>query len=160
MPDLDAFCTDLAVTVTVVIDETSGAVKTPADEIDPVLALQVTPELKLPVPITDAEQLLVCSDSIIDGEQVAVTDVMFDDPHPATKMRAPSINEIQIMLRIVIAQQSTVIVALTQRIPTVESARFLSDDKWVLEFVSHAELCSPMIRSRRSGFKALTWNAQ
>lgn len=45
--------------VTAVIDDTTGAVNKPEDEIVPALAVQVTAELKFPVPATVAEHWLV-----------------------------------------------------------------------------------------------------
>lgn len=78
MPDLDVSCDEVAVMVTGVVEGTIGALKTPEAVIEPPLAIHVTPELKLPVPVTDAEHWLVWPDWTVDGEQDAVTDVMVD----------------------------------------------------------------------------------
>jgi len=56
MPDFVVSCVEVAVTVTG--SDTLpplGAVNKPEAEIDPLLAVHVTAELKLPVPITVAE---------------------------------------------------------------------------------------------------------
>jgi hypothetical protein len=56
VPDFEVSCVEVAVTVT--SSDTFpalGALNTPEDEIDPVLAVHVTAELKFPVPITVAE---------------------------------------------------------------------------------------------------------
>jgi len=45
--------------VTDVVEDTTGAVNRPVDEIVPALALHVTALLKLPVPVTVAEHWLV-----------------------------------------------------------------------------------------------------
>jgi hypothetical protein len=54
VPATLVFCVEVAVTVTVVIVVTEGALNRPAAEIVPALALQVTALLKLPVPFTVA----------------------------------------------------------------------------------------------------------
>jgi hypothetical protein len=59
VPEMAVFWVEVAVTVTVVVEETVGAVRTPAVEIEPAFAVQVTDELKLPVPVTVAEHWLV-----------------------------------------------------------------------------------------------------
>jgi len=56
--------------------DTTGAVNRPAAEIVPALALQVTAELKFPVPVTVAEHWLVWLDWMVEGEHATVTDVM------------------------------------------------------------------------------------
>ena len=78
VPDFVASCVEDAVTVTVVVEETVCAVNKPEDVIVPALAVHVTAELKLPVPVTDAEHWLVWPDCIFDGEQDAVTDVIVE----------------------------------------------------------------------------------
>jgi hypothetical protein len=55
-----------------------GAVKRPADDICPPLVVQVTVELKFPVPMTVAEHWLVWPEVTIEGEHDDVTDVMVD----------------------------------------------------------------------------------
>jgi len=60
VPDFDVSCVETtAVTVTDVVEETVCAVNKPVDVIVPALAVHVTAELKLPVPVTDAEHWLV-----------------------------------------------------------------------------------------------------
>jgi hypothetical protein len=58
-PDLVVSCVDMAVTVTVPTVE--GAVNRPEELIVPALALQVTPELYVPVPVTVAVHCEVCA---------------------------------------------------------------------------------------------------
>ena len=55
-PDLVESCVEVAVIVAV---PAPAGVKTPADVIVPPLAVQLTAELKLPVPVTLAVQVLV-----------------------------------------------------------------------------------------------------
>jgi hypothetical protein len=76
VPNLVGSWVDVAVTVTFVVEETTGAVSRPADEIWPTLAAQVTVEAKFPVPITVAEHWLVWPDWTVEGEHDAVTDVI------------------------------------------------------------------------------------
>lgn len=64
-------------------------VKTPAELIVPPVADQFTVELKLPVPFTVAEQLLVCEAVIDDGEHEAVTEVMVDGAAETTTLLEP-----------------------------------------------------------------------
>jgi hypothetical protein len=59
VPDTPEFWTEVAVTVSTRLVLTTGAVSTPEAEIEPALALQVTVETKLPVPVTVAEHWLV-----------------------------------------------------------------------------------------------------
>ena len=80
VPATLVFCVEVAVTVTDVIVVTEGAVNKPAEEIVPALALHVTPELKLPVPLTVAEHWLVPPDATVVGEQLTVTEVTVDPP--------------------------------------------------------------------------------
>jgi hypothetical protein len=68
-----------------------GAVNKPEMEIVPALAAHVTPELKLPVPVTVAEHWLVWPYRMIEGEQVTVTDVIVDDPLPPPPQAAISV---------------------------------------------------------------------
>jgi hypothetical protein len=60
VPDIEVSCVDVAVIVTTndALPE-DGAVNKPELEMLPALAVHVTPELKLPVPITIAEHWLV-----------------------------------------------------------------------------------------------------
>jgi hypothetical protein len=84
-PDLEVSCVEVAVMVTGVLVATVCAVTEPEDEIVPALAglaLHVTVELKLPVPITVAMHWLVWPEVTVDGEQATVTDVMVDPPFP------------------------------------------------------------------------------
>jgi pyruvate-formate lyase-activating enzyme len=67
---------EVAVIVTEVALETGGAVNRPDELTLPALADHVTAELKLPVPDTFAEQLLVWSEVTIAGEQVTLIEVM------------------------------------------------------------------------------------
>jgi hypothetical protein len=53
-----------------------GAVNTPADDICPALVDHDTAALKLPVPITVAEQVLFWPDCTVEGEQATITEVM------------------------------------------------------------------------------------
>jgi hypothetical protein len=66
------------VIVTEVVEDTVGAVNRPEDDICPALALHVTVELKLPVPVTVAEHWLVWPDVTVEGEHDTVTDVTVD----------------------------------------------------------------------------------
>jgi hypothetical protein len=79
-PDLLVSCDDVAVMVTEVVAGTTGAVNTPEVEMEPALAVHDTPVLKLPVPVTVAEQLLVWLGDRFVGEQLTVTEVMVDPP--------------------------------------------------------------------------------
>jgi hypothetical protein len=72
-------CTDVAVTVTAVLEATTGAVNTavvPEAEMVPALAVNVTPGLKLPVPYTTAEHELVWPDIRVSGAHVRVPPVI------------------------------------------------------------------------------------
>ena len=82
-PDLLVSWVEVAVIVTCsVVTPPEGAVNKPELEMVPALAVQVTPELKFPVPITVAEHWLVCPYRMVEGEQVTVTEVIVDDPPP------------------------------------------------------------------------------
>jgi len=70
---------EVAVTVTEVLLETDGAVNKPEELTLPVLADHVTAELKLPVPDTVAEQLLVWFEVTVAGEQLTLTEVMLEE---------------------------------------------------------------------------------
>ena len=59
-------------------------VKTPAGVIVPLVADQVTAVLKLPVPVTLAEQEEVCEVRILVSVQVTETDVMVEEPFTVT----------------------------------------------------------------------------
>jgi len=76
VPDFAVFSVEVAVMVTVVGARTTGAVKVPLAVIDPALAIQVTPVVKLPVPVTVAEHPINWLDWMGDGKQLAVTPVM------------------------------------------------------------------------------------
>jgi hypothetical protein len=96
VPDLVVSCVEVAVTVTLVAAETMGAVNRPEEDICPAFALQVTAELKFPVPMTVAEHWLVWPDVTVLGEHDAVTDVMvvvppllLPPPQAAISMRLP-----------------------------------------------------------------------
>lgn len=69
-----------------VAEPTAVGVKTPADVIVPFVAVQVTAELKAPVPWTFAAQVAVCAVVIDAGEAVTVTEVivglLFPPPVP------------------------------------------------------------------------------
>ena len=71
---------EVAVTVTEVVEVTTGAVSKPVDETEPALAPQVTPVLKFPVPLTFAEHWLVCPEVTVDGEQLTLTAVTVGAP--------------------------------------------------------------------------------
>ncbi len=71
VPDLVESCTEIAVTVTNVVDETTGAVNKPEVEMVPALALHVT--ALSPVPETVAEHWLFWPDSTVEGEHWTVT---------------------------------------------------------------------------------------
>jgi hypothetical protein len=76
LPEIPEFWIEVAVTVTVVAEVTTGAVSKPAGEIVALLlALQFTVETKLPVPVTVAEHWLVWPDDTVDGEQLTLTAV-------------------------------------------------------------------------------------
>jgi hypothetical protein len=73
------------VTVTSKVASVVGAVNKPDEEIVPALALQVTAEVKLPVPLTLAVHWLVAPEVTVVGEQLTLTEVMvevFDPPPP------------------------------------------------------------------------------
>lgn len=70
-PDLLVSCVEVAVMVAV--PEVLG-VKTPEELIAPFVADQVTEELYRPLPLTVAEQALVCVVLIDDGEHAIVTE--------------------------------------------------------------------------------------
>jgi hypothetical protein len=55
-----------------------GAVNKPELEMVPALAVHVTPELKLPVPITVAEHWLVWPYRMVEGEQLTLTEVIVE----------------------------------------------------------------------------------
>ncbi len=55
VPDSLVSCVDVAVMVTDKGEETTGAVKVPAELMDPALAVQLTVLEKVPVPVTVAE---------------------------------------------------------------------------------------------------------
>jgi hypothetical protein len=82
VPATLVFCVDVAVTVTDVIVVTEGAVNKPVEETEPAVALQVTPELKLPVPLTVAVHWLVPPEVTVVGEQLTATDVTVEPEDP------------------------------------------------------------------------------
>jgi hypothetical protein len=92
VPALLVSCVEVAVIVTCSdVTPPDGAVNKPEMEIVPALAAHVTPELKLPVPVTVAEHWLVWPYRMIEGEQVTVTDVIVDDPLPPPPQAAISV---------------------------------------------------------------------
>jgi hypothetical protein len=78
------FCIEVALTVTTRLVVTTGAVSVPEEDIEPAEVLQVTPVLKLPVPVTLAEHWLVPPELTVVGEQLTVTPVTveFEEPPP------------------------------------------------------------------------------
>jgi hypothetical protein len=101
VPSLVVSCVEVAVIVTGMVDDTVGAVNKPEEDICPALALQVTAELKFPVPVTVAEHWLVWPDVTVEGEHEAVTDVMVDvlpppplPPQAAINTKLPIANRI------------------------------------------------------------------
>src|SRR5271157_2072205 len=59
VPDSAVFCVEVAVIVTDVGPETTGAVKVPLVLIEPALAFQVTLVVKAPVPVTVAKHPII-----------------------------------------------------------------------------------------------------
>lgn len=82
VPETLVFWVEVAVTVTVCVEVTVGAVSKPELEIEPVLALQVTAVLKLPVPPTMAEHWLVPPELTVEGEQLTWTEVTVEEEDP------------------------------------------------------------------------------
>ena len=78
VPDSFVFWVEVAVMVTVVGAETTGAVKVPAVLMDPAVAVHVTVLMKAPVPVTLAEHVIIWLDWMGDGKQLVVTPVMVD----------------------------------------------------------------------------------
>jgi hypothetical protein len=79
VPDLVVSWVEVAVTVTLVGEETVGAsVRRPDDDIWPAVVLQVTVELKLPVPMTVAMHWLSWPEVTVEREHDAVTDETVD----------------------------------------------------------------------------------
>lgn len=76
-----------------VLSPVDGAVNKPDVEIEPALAVQVTAELKLLVPVTVAEHWLVWPYRISGGEQFTATNLMEDEkPPPQTAIpKVPAI---------------------------------------------------------------------
>ena len=72
-PDLVGSWFDVAVQDAVPAPD---GVKTPEELIDPPVAVQVTPELNDPVPVTAAEHVTVCVVEMDDGDAETVTDVI------------------------------------------------------------------------------------
>ena len=72
-PDLVESCIEVAVTVAVPAPE--GA-NTPVEVIVPLVAVQVTPELKFPLPSTVAVHVLVWAGVMEDGVQTTLTEVI------------------------------------------------------------------------------------
>jgi hypothetical protein len=74
---------EVAVMVTSkVVSPPGGGLNKPEASIVPALAIHVTPELKLPVPVTLAEHWLVWPNMMVEGEQVTATEMIEDDPPP------------------------------------------------------------------------------
>jgi hypothetical protein len=81
VPDFEVSCVEVAVIVTCsAVTPPEGAVNKPEFEMVPALAVHVTPELKLPVPVTVAEHWLVWPYRMVEGEQLTLTEVIVDDP--------------------------------------------------------------------------------
>ena len=78
LPLFVASWTEPALMVTVVLVVTTGAVNIPLASMLPEVDPQVTPVLKLPVPVTVAAQLLVWPDSMVVGVHDTVTAVMVE----------------------------------------------------------------------------------
>ena len=77
--------------------ETTGAVKTPPDVMEPAVAIQLTVVLKVPVPATVALHWINWLDWMVDGKQATVTLVtvvgLLLEPQPATHKTAPTTNK-------------------------------------------------------------------
>src|SRR5271166_4572421 len=77
--------------------ETTGAVKTPADVMEPAVAIQLTIVLKVPVPATVALHWINWLDWMVDGRQATVTLVtvvgLLLEPQPATHKSALPTNK-------------------------------------------------------------------
>ena len=69
--------------MTVAVPAPDG-VNTPADVTVPFVAVQLTPVLNVPAPVTLAEQEDVCVVRIEAGRQLTVTDVMAEEAFTAT----------------------------------------------------------------------------
>jgi hypothetical protein len=88
----------VAVTVTVVLEVTIGALSSPAVEIEPAVVVQLTAVLKFPVPVTVAAHWLVWPEETVDGEQLTLTPVIVPvlppppppPPQAASSDRLPS----------------------------------------------------------------------
>jgi hypothetical protein len=95
VPSFVVSCVDMAVMVAWLVKGTVDAVKSPLELMVPLpLAVQVTVELKLPVPETLAVHWLVPRALMVVGLQLAPTTVMVDDvelllppPHAGSRMR-------------------------------------------------------------------------
>ena len=89
VPVLLESCEEVAVMVTCKVAFVPGAVNTPDELIEPALADQLTAELKLPVPLTEAVHWLVWFGCNVVGLQDTVTDVMLEDPPPPPLLLPP-----------------------------------------------------------------------
>jgi len=114
LPETLVFCTEVAVTVTEVEVETVGAVRTPDEFMVPALELNVTAELKFPVPLTVAEHVLVPPEVTVEGEQLTWTEVTVEDEPPLppqaanhitlpSKKASPSLRTISLLQRMSLA---------------------------------------------------------
>jgi hypothetical protein len=68
--------------LTLVVLETDGAVKTPADVMEPASVIHVTAELKEPVPVSVAVHWLVAPDTAGVGVQLTMTPLTVEEPEP------------------------------------------------------------------------------
>ena len=93
VPDSLVFSVEVAVIVTDVGPVTTGAVKVPAELMEPALAVQVTELVKVPVPVTVAKHVSSWPDWMVDGKQLVVTPVTLDgfalEPQAASQSTLP-----------------------------------------------------------------------
>jgi hypothetical protein len=98
------------VAVTVMLPVKAGAVRRPIALMAPALDVQVTAELKLPVPCTDASHWEVVPGAILAGVQVTDTDVMVEEGWVTETVAVPDL------------VVSWVLVAVTVRLPAMAGA--------------------------------------
>jgi hypothetical protein len=82
VPDTLVFWVEVAVMVSDTVEVTVGAVSRPELLMVPALVVQVTFELKLPVPPTVAEHWLVPPEPTVEGVQLTLTEVTVPEPPP------------------------------------------------------------------------------